>query len=352
MSDLITSATKTFDNLLKEYGNFRVPSFKLVIDNNPFELFTENLNITLATNTASSLSFNLSGGYDLAKHTFKWDSIALGAKVSASIGYGSNLKTVFTGFINNINYEYNDNPAISVTCLDAVTLMQTGTTRAVTHTAKSCAEILRNIMKNYSLICKEGDIDSSAKFQNNIELQQTSNDYNFIKNDLTAVENAEQIFFICNDKYYFVKPDKYSSPITTLEWGRSVLNLSLGYRFADLKIQGVGEKDTDRSEVTGKTISNQKSVTSSPVTEFMQFPELNSSEKVASKIKACMNEKLSQCKTANAVCIGLPEIVPNRYIKFSGFGNNIDGLSLRINRVTHNIGINGFKTSFDVVGFK
>jgi len=49
------------------------------------------------------------------------------------------------------------------------------------------------------------------------------------------------------------------------------------------------------------------------------------------------------------MCIGLPELVPGRYIELDGMGKQVNGKYF-ISKVIHRFGPDGFTTQFDVKG--
>ena len=113
--------------LYKKYQGFRVPAFQVLLGEGKKDLKsqlngqTEQLEISLSLDNASSAVFQISNAYDFKNHKFRGEimnSLTLGNLVQVNIGYGSSLDSVFCGYIHSVKQDFQEMPRLSVTALD------------------------------------------------------------------------------------------------------------------------------------------------------------------------------------------------------------------------------------------
>ncbi|MEG1459123.1 MAG: hypothetical protein RSJ40_07430, partial [Acetivibrio sp.] len=68
--------------------------------------------------------------------------------------------------------------------------------------------------------------------------------------------------------------------------------------------------------------------------------------------KALKNERLKKAQGGSGSCIGLPELVPGRYVKIAKFDKDADDTYF-INKIEHSFSLgDGFSTQFEIAGYK
>ena len=359
MAGLMT-ATAKYSTLENKYGNFVVPAFR--IKSGGTDLVTKNdltvaeLTITLSLDSAGMVIIKISDVYNVEKHCF--DSkikglFKLGTVIEIEIGYLSATTPVFKGYVAGIGTEINDEPMLVIKLMDARKLMMTSGIRKQLYEDKNYSDIFKKVMGRYSKLC---GIEAEATTDNlTSPVSQSTNDYNFVKNELLKKGKSEREFFILYDKAYFRKPCNNKTPIMTAELGRELFRLSTMEDYLDTEIEVVGYDPANTKSVSAK-VKAKSSGSITPVLspsqkQFFIDPDADSAEKA--KIRAgsiAEKMKMNSCY-AEGELIGLPEIVPGRFLKVE----NVDSLadkSFYLSEVTHYITESSFRTTFEARGWQ
>ncbi|MDD6038846.1 MAG: hypothetical protein PUD20_08650 [bacterium] len=129
------AAQIAFENLKKEYDNFRNPVVIVSVEDKEIDksktgLMIGDLDIESTSGFEAGIaSFVIYGAYNTNTCAFEYKRvkkyIMLGAQVSICIGYGSSVKEVFCGFISHVNFFFQEgeNPGIRVSCMDIKGIM-------------------------------------------------------------------------------------------------------------------------------------------------------------------------------------------------------------------------------------
>lgn len=353
MADLMKDST-SFETLKTKYGNFAVPALK--ITSNKLDLTSvlqakiSQVSVDLSQREASSASFTVE---DVFTQTTRMLSpaitaaLALGSVVTVELGYGSTRTQVFKGFISEITTDYGEAPSIQVTALDVVRLLMQNF-KNYKYVEKSYAEIVKSVMSKYFRLCSDfTNVESSV---DNLEgVTQNSSDFDFLR-ELAGKANKE--FFIFAGAVYFRTPQKQKKEILTLEWGKNLMTFQLreGYCSEKIIVQGIDENKAVRVEESDTvTSSNSLPLLGSPLEVVSQYADIKDSAQAKKKLAALKNEKEAGLKSGSGSCIGIPELVPGRFIYITGIaGNRKEKVYLK--SVKHTFGDSGFGTSFTIGG--
>lgn len=350
-------AVHTYDTLVNKYGNFRVPAAKIKIAGK--EVFPggglgiTDLSVILSAGASGSVSFTVGGAYDRGTHGFKSsvkESFGMGKTVEVELGYLSATTLLFKGFIASVNMDFSAAPTLSVTAMDVSRLMMQSGNQAKYFKEKKHSEIAAAVMSPYSHLCTLEQQATTEELQE--AFYQSCNDYQFMTEELGKILNRE--FLVVGDKAYFRQPKSVATAMITLKYGYSLLSFRRKEDYLKCQIVAVRH---DRTQ--GTTVVESETVTANQTTQSgTQIPkEMLVSENAVSDaqlkalVKDAARKKKDKAQTASGSCVGLPEIVPGRFIDLTDLDSAANG-KYYVTQVSHSFGSGGFFTNFEVEGFE
>jgi phage protein D len=359
MADLMKGSS-SFEDLSKKYKNFLVPAFKikvkgkdLVRDTTGAALMAiDNLRLSLSLDSGSSCSFTVHNVYDIASRNYTSSvksALQLGTVVEVEIGYASTTSVAFKGYIAELGYEFTDAPVIDVTCLDVCRLMQEGR-RTQVHTVQNYSDAFTEVMNNYKSICTQQVIDKTDDKLKTVD--QNSSDYEFVTKELAP--KAVREFFVFAGKAYFREPQKDSDPAVKLQWGAGLKSFSrtVMYHNSEIKVISFDEANKKAVEGTAKSKSGDKQTAAADATPtILTLPDVKDEAQAQKIAEDTAKKKKKKTEGGSGSSIGLPEIVPGRYIALAELDSSLDN-DYYVNSVSHALGSGGFTTSFTVRGWK
>ena len=358
MGDLMTGTAK-FDSLENKYGNFIVPAVK--IKANGSDLVSKNdltvieLTVTLSLESAGMAIIKIADAYNVEKHSFESKIkglFKLGTVIEIELGYLSETTAVFKGYVAGLGAEFEDSPVLVVKLMDARKLMMTSGVRKQLYEDKNYSDIFKKVMGRYSKLCSieaEGTTDNLKA-----PVSQSTNDYNFVRNELLKKGKSEREFFILYDKAYFRKPCKNKTPIMSVSFGRELLRLSTMAEYLDTEIEVIGYDPVNSKSISSKQKAKSPesltSVLSPAQQQFFIDPDADSEEKAKIRAGSIAENMIMNSCFAEGELIGLPEIVPGRFLKVEDTDALVDK-SYYLNEVTHYYTESTFRTSFEAKGW-
>lgn len=352
------SGKYTYDQLAQKYKSFLVPAVKLKSQGkdllSSLKLAVDNVSLSLSLDHASSCRFSVVNAYDLKARTFDSkikSQLMLGTVLDVEIGYGSATTAVFKGYVSEVAYEFRDMPTLEITVLDVRRLMMEGQARMMVHSVQNYSQAFSDVMQRYQKICTSLVID---KTDDKLKcVTQTTSDYDFVAKELTW--KADREFFVLAGKAYFRIPQKVETPIMSLEWGQGILSFSRNSLYHDAAVKVIGFDEENKKVLTAEAQSKgddpQKSVIPQPQPTVYTEPDAVETEQVKKRAETEGKKRKRRAQGGRGVCIGLPEIVPGRFIELKKLDKDLDG-KYYIKNVEHSLGVDGFSTSFSVGGWK
>lgn len=346
----------TYSDLVSRYGQFRVPACRIKLDGKELTggAGLEQISATLSMEGASAVSFTLAGAYDLKKSGFKAEvksQLKLGALVSLEMGYGSALTEIFKGYISGVGADFSEAPTLSITAMDVRRLMMEGTSREETHKVTSCSAAFEEVMKRYKVLCSKLEVDATDE-KDMTQIAQRTSDYQFVAETLTKKANRE--FFVVGDTAYFCEKGKFKKSITTLTWGESLLSFSRNSLYQNLKITVIGfdpdNKEPVKAEVTETASDAQKAVGSQHETVITD-PDAKEEAKAKKRAEKEAEERKRKAQSGTVTCIGLPELVPGRFVTLKGLDSDLNN-DYYIREVRHELNSGGFSTTLEIGGWE
>ena len=361
MADLM-SGSYTYESLAKKYDNFVIPIIKIMVGGSDVvskqTIAVSSAKITLSVEGAGMAVIKLAGLYDSKNHAFDSSvkrSFMIGTVVELQLGYGSKSMMIFKGYVAMLGSEFGEkSPRIVVTLMDARRLMMTAGATYCLHDVKNYSDAVSKILNKYSKLCSavvEATSDNLTE-----PVSQTQNDYLFIVNDLILQGKVDREFFILGDKAYFREPRKSKTPIITMQYGRELLALKVEEEYRDLKVNVFGSDEVKQEAVNGSAsvkAANGQTPVLSPTPELnLADPTVDSQKKAADRAKVIAEHIQQKAQTGRGMCIGLPEIVPGRFIKVEKLDSDLGDGTYYLKSVVHEFNGDRYVTMFDIEGFK
>ena len=357
MADLMADVC-TYDSLVNKYGNFHVPAVRLYVDGRDvvqdLELDIHSLEVILSLQEASMAVIRLMDAYDPETRSFDdqvKNKFKLGTVVEVEIGYISETRKVLKGFVAILGAEFGQDTCLVVTVMDVRRLMMTGGVHHVLHDVSNYSDAVQTILDEYTKLCT-AEIDATNDQLKN-PVSQRSTDYDFITRELIAGGRCEREFLVVGDKAYFRTPRKETTAICSLELGRELREFRVENIYTDLKVDVTGynqqEQNIITASATARSTEAQSSLfTKTPVHNIVD-PEADTQDKADMRAQAYAGGRLSLGQNGKGVCLGLPELVPGRFVEIAML-EQMANKKFYINKVTHRIGEEGFVTEFEAGG--
>lgn len=348
----------SMSSLVSKYKDFLVPAMKLKVGGHDIsgksQYAVESVELTLSQEASSAASIHLTNVYDQKNRKFVSDvssDFILGELIEVEMGYGSSLTSLFYGYVDEISYELADSPSVNVTAVDVRKIMMGSKKSNISHNVKSYSDAFQEVIKKYSAVYKSTDVDATDKME--VEcIPQNGNDYDFIKKVLCR--KGDRNFFVHAGKVYFKKTSADLFSTVEMEWGKDLISFQRRATFQDVVIKILGQdlkkKEEVEAKVEIKSDDKQKKLVQSEKTEMNADIEDTGSAKKIADYKAEQEKKRG--RQASGSCIGIPEILPGGHVKIKkGDSSLIDG-TYNVIEARHVFGGEGYRTAFEVGGWK
>lgn len=369
-------AAYNYEDLKKIYHDFEHPVAVLKVaerdfseNNNAFILNDIEVELTCGFE-ASMATFCIYNVFSKYTSKFELDSlkkyVQLGSKVELSLGYLDQTRTVFLGVITRVNflYENESHPYVQVTAMDIKGIMMSGGF-AKQLKAECYSEAVKelftrtayNKMQQYGMMSLEIDdtpdkrASEGGKGSDTRTIEVTNeSDYEFV---VRAAKRYNYEFFAHCNTVYFRKAKKNKEILMEMGPGTGLLGFDIGYDITGLsgqvevrgmdngKGQAIQAKEKLNNKVSGG--SHAKALLKGSVKVYTD-PTISSAEEAKNRA-AFLAEQISyRLGSAECKCVGLPELVPGRFIKITALGEPADN-SFYLQTVKHVLrGEEGFKT--------
>ena len=358
MADLMTDVC-TYDSLVNKYANFHVPAISLYVDNSDvvqdLGLNVLSLEISLSLSEASTAVFHLSDVYDAETRSFDSsvkNKFKLGTVVEVGIGYVSEIQKVLKGYVASLGAEFGKNNCLVVKVADMRMLMITGGFHHVLHDVTNYSDAVNAIFSEYSKLCT-AEIDETND-QLERPISQRSTDYDFITKELIASGRCNREFLVVADKAYFREPRKETDAICSLELGRELRSFQMESVYTNLQVEVIGYNQQEQNAITGSATANSTEALSSVLTNTPVYnivdPEADTQDKADMRAQAYADERLYQGQNGSGSCVGLPELIPGRFVEITML-EEMANKKFYIKNVKHKIDGEGFVTEFETGGW-
>lgn len=365
-----------YETLKSEYNQFKRPlsiikvSGKKIADNKNGFIVGEVLVDVTSGYEASIASFCIYNCFNEQNKCFNTQElkkyICLGQEVTISLGYSTLVKTVFTGFISKVNYNYNKNdmPHIMVTCMDAKGIMMANMNnrqlaaqcysdavnelmQKATYVRLQSMDILKSLKISQTPDRAEGSTATQQK--GTIEMVSES-DYEFI---VRAAKRFNYEFFIDCGDLIFRKAKSIKQTIFELTPKTDIYSIDVQYDCTGVAgtvvVRGT---DVDQGKVVEKKLknnnkfslgSNAKQLVKNNQKTYIDAGIVSSAD-ADNRAEYLMEEISYRFGLLECECIGIPEIKPGYFIEVNDFGEGISNKFYVVNVIHRLDQYIGFRT--------
>lgn len=393
-----------YTQLYKQYDGFRHPVIEIEVDGNRLSDATKTRiaisDITIDISAgfeASQAVFCLYNVYDPLNTAFDFKSarkfILLGSAVKIYLGYNSIATTVFAGVITKVDffYEENEYPGIRVTAMDVKAVMMANNS-SKQFKANTYSEAVKEIFDQSiyqtlrgdgaiseltilstpdggaadaatsavgSLIPGAGSLTGGASQAGEAATQQAAakmtdksiesvgeSDYEFV---VKVAKKYNMDFFVSAGQVVFrsAKSDTNTLMEITNEMPIKALNVEydLTSQVGVVEVRGL---DAGKAKVlTGKQKNSNKLSQGSKAkslisgTSYVYLdPSASSTEEAQYRAKYIQEDRTYRLITLDLTIVGLPELLPGRFIDLKGFGTGVDN-TYYIHSIKHTMDSDG-----------
>lgn len=349
-------ASYEYEDLKELYHDFQIPVAVLKVGDKDFAdnkhaLILNDIEVELTCGFEASIaSFRIYNGFSAYDSKFEFDKlkkyILLGTKAEISLGYLDQTRTVFLGVITRVNfiYENQENPYVQVTAMDVKGIMMS-CRFAKQLKADNYTDAVREIFTRtaYQKLQQDGmltlELDHTPDKQNSGKEESTGiqtievlneSDYEFV---VRAAKRYHYEFFAHCDTVYFRKAKKNKEVLMTLGPGNGLLEFDIGYDITGLAEQAEvrGMDNGTANVIMARQKINNKISTGSHAKALLKGsgkvytdPSVASKAEAQSRVQFLAEEISYRFGKAECKCIGIPELLPGRYLKLAGLGDHVD----------------------------
>jgi phage protein D len=321
-----------YSKFQEKYNNFLMPSYEIKIDGEiitPEEFPITNISVSLSVKgKAGAASFSVSNCYSLSEKSFKQNIktvLKLGSIAKISLGYSDTNQELFSGYIDSISYEFDDEPQINVNCLDVMAILMKNKVEERKLPEKSPQEVIKDIFNKYTTFIQTSQIDELQAIDN--QIVQNGDDYKFIA-DIAKKNNYD--FFAVGEKVYVSNLKSNKEVAATISYGVNVIHFIREFRLKKVEVTAYG-KDDKQNETISESVTSETDYPyiNSGWKDFekkvIRSPQIDNSDKAKKIASNEANKMIDDSYSSNIDSIGLPELIPGKYVTLKDFDTDIDG---------------------------
>jgi len=359
----------SYQDLQNKYLDFNHPRAVVYLGDKMFsntgdDMLLNDIHVELTSGfEASVASFRIYDVYNTKTGKFRFDDmkkqVMMGNSVTITMGYLDKFETVFVGFVSGVafGYELESLPYIEVTAMDVKGVMMGGNyanqLKATTYSA-AVKEILNRTgegkLKQLGGITDiavsntpdaELSLGGGVKKSSPITVELVNeSDYEFV---VRAAKRYNFEFFVDRGKVLFRPAKQDTSVLMEIGAGRGLQTFHIQYSITGVvgKIEaramdpGKGEaiSASSRFNNTISTANKAKQLVGRGTRVYVDA-SISSKEEAESRVAALMEQMSYRLGSLEARCVGIPDMVPGRFIKVSGMGAPVDN-QFYLTSVTH-----------------
>lgn len=373
MSGYDESGSYKIKDLEQKYSAFISPTFKIKVGNfklDSTKVPVSHLQIQQTTeNRAGACQFTVESMYDY--ETGEWsdgflDKVDVGQKVEVEIGYAESQRRVFLGYVDKyqISYTAQSAPQLNISALDGLGVLMSDKEKLDfgKQTTTDVVNTLLTYCKNAGL-AESSSVDTLPTFEGQFVKEKACSSYEFL---CRIAEMCFMNFCIIDGELVFRNLMKNTTTLVELTMGENLIEFTKSIGLSQRTVSSVTVISTgtaDKKEVRGKADTPSrygggsgetgaekwkaiKGVNKDVVMNFLK--SVDECKLIAQNILDSMSLGFVQ---GSGRCLGLPELMPGRYIKLSGLDKETNG-SYFVTSVTHTFSGEGFFSEFEVKGFR
>lgn len=355
----------TFQALSEKYEDFRGPAFTIKVDSKILdskEMPIVHLEVKLSEHLIGSCNFSVESLYDYEKS--QWinnleKSIQVGAKLEVSGGYGKQ-EELFYGYVFEYYLEYSRErpPRLVVKGMDGLAFL-TSCREPVYHGKKKPKAVVEEILRKAvsAGYAKKVQVDSMDNLLTPL-VKELVSDYDYLRK-LAEMYNLSLLAI--QGEMIFGDLVSSSSPIIALTLGAGLLDfrkrISLEHQLGKVEVRG---KDINQKRIMGSadnvTVGDRSKKWSAQLAPALrkavarEYSEYVRTEEECTRLaQARLNAQAMLLVHGEGRCVGLPELIPGRYVTIKGIDSTTVG-DYYMDSVTHRFSREGYYTEFTVKG--
>ncbi len=338
-----------YSALRKQYSDFTIPAYTITIDNTKItDFLIDDIAVDNGMGTtAGACRFTAHDIYEHGSGSFSASalgSLKPGGKISVSLGYGSSVSEVFSGYIDELGMNFNeDNISLSAVCLDARALMREGAAY-IAAKGKPAKTVLEAILDEYSPLISSKSVTLAA-LENEVNVTQAGGDLEYVQH---AADLRGYYFFIDCGAAYIGE----AKTTVCLEFDWPEVDIDFNARYKDVTICGMGYDHANMESFTAESSAKGTQKDLLAVTKAIQLPPHLLGDSGTAVVKAAA--KLAKRETASGIitCRGIPEPKLGEKITINSFPlASLSGSSFCITSISHRMSSeDGFTTEIGIGG--
>ena len=358
-----------FEALKLKYKGFFAPECEITIGSlklKSSEVSIPEVEVELAADgTAGGCRITIADKFEYKSTS--WDSklvsaLQVGAKLKISMGYATKGE-VFFGYVDDYTFEYNKDtgPRLYITGMDGLGYLMSVRSRVYAGEKKIDALVKQLLNDAVSAGAAEKvTVALSLSDMTVKRIVEGEDSFTFLN---TLAKQLGVSFFCVNGELVFDKVTTFSLAITTLEYGKGLLCFSKRLSLADQPGQVIVHgRDVNNAAIKGEakstTLSGDGKGAADIASKLLKksvYEEENPLVLTAEECKKLAQNRFDDLAKnfvhGEGECVGLPELIPGRFIKVSGMDKNTNG-SYFLKKVVHVYNEEGYYTRFEVRGAK
>lgn len=371
----------TYKDLQDKYLDFAHPRARVLLGDKPFDsvstgMAVNDIHVEVTSGyEASVASFRLFDSYDPSTGKFFYDKVKnqvmMGNSVTVQLGYLDKLETVFVGFVSGVAFGFEPGglPYIEINAMDIKGLMMGGSyaasLKATTYSA-AVKEVLDRTgegrlqqmggIKSSEIsdtpdaggaVGVPGGAPGGSSKSSPITMEMVSeSDYEFV---VRAAKRYNYEFFVDRGKVLFRPAKSDTSLLTKMGTRTGLRGFHIQYSITGVvgKIEaramdpGKGEVITANSSFnnTISTASKAKQLVGKGTKVYLDA-SITSKEEAEARVASLMEQMSYRLGSLEADCVGIPDLVPGRFIEVTGMGVPVDN-QFYLTAVTHDFTSDG-----------
>lgn len=360
-------ATYKYIDLANKYDDFSAPAFEITLGGKELsraKATVTELEVELnADGTAGGCSFSIEGLYDYEQSS--WNSeiaslVEVGAELTVKAGYVKK-EEVFYGYVDDYAMEFSPEgaPRIQVSGIDGLGYLMS-CRQPLYAGQRKAAEIIKSVLnKAVSAGFARSVTVGSLKDYEVPLVKEQLDDWRYLQ--LMAQRYGASLMVV-DGEMVFDTTMSNTKEILTLTMGvgleRFCKRVSLAHQVGEVEIYGrdVNQKPIHAAVNTVTVGEGSKSaaqiVSAFKKASLREYSEFARTEEECRKLaQNRLNGIAMGFVSGDGQCVGIPELIPGRYLKIDGSDKSINGLYY-LTKVRHVFSEEGYHTAFEFKGAK
>ncbi|MCD8335240.1 MAG: hypothetical protein LUC35_07900 [Clostridiales bacterium] len=353
-----------------KYDRFLAPAVEITLGGRTLDstkIPIPQLEVELsADGSAGGCTFTVDGLFDYENRKWNNDlasSVKAGAKLEISGGYVKK-KPLFYGYVDDYTMEHINAgaPRLIVNGIDGLGFLMS-CYEPYYGGQKKCKEIISELLKKsvaagFATDVTVDTVGALKDFETPLVKEQVD-DFKFLR---ILAERYGMVLMGVNGELVFDALWKDSASLIKLTMGNGLLSfnkrVSLKKQVGKVTVWGrdVNQKfisgTADSVSIGGKGKSAAQLVSALKDTELREYSEYaRTAEECTQLAQARLDSIAMELVSGEGQCIGIPELIPGRFITIDGLEDETEGVYF-LNKVVHCFSAEGYYTSFEVKGAK